>query len=142
MSIAEDILHIQMLTQRYADAVMRHNADDWSATWAEEGEWYLREEPVRGRAAIRRAWETAMAGYPFAVFLVQPAIVRVEGDRATCRSYVTEILGTRDGQSFRVYGCCNDEVIRENGEWKFKARRYSRLYRGPVDLSGEKFDYH
>ena len=141
MSVAEDILKIQMLPQRYADAVMRHNADDWAATWAKDGEWYLREEPVRGRDEIRKVWEGAMAGFPFAVFLVQPAIVEVNGDKGTCRSYVTEILGTTDGNSFRVYGCYNDEVVREDGEWKFKSRRYSRLYQGPVDLSGEKFDY-
>jgi len=141
MSVAEDILKIQMLPQRYADAVMRHNADDWSATWAKDGEWYLREEPVRGRDEIRKVWEGAMAGFPFAVFLVQPAIVEVNGDKGTCRSYVTEILGTNDGTSFRVYGCYNDEVVREDGEWKFKSRRYARLYQGPVDLSGEKFDY-
>jgi uncharacterized protein (TIGR02246 family) len=141
MSVAEDILHIQMLAQRYADAVMRHDADDWSACWAKEGEWYLREEPVRGREAIRAVWEQAMAGFPFAVFLVQPSIVRVNGDTATSRSYVTEILRTTDGTSFRVYGCYNDEVVREDGAWKFKARRYSRLYQGPVDLSGQIFDY-
>ncbi len=141
MSVAEDILKIQMLPQRYADAVMRHNGDDWAATWAKDGEWYLREEPVRGRDEIRKVWEGAMAGFPFAVFLVQPAIVNVDGDKGTCRSYVTEILGTNDGTSFRVYGCYNDEVVREDGEWKFKSRRYSRLYQGPVDLSGQKFDY-
>ena len=141
MSVADDILEIQMLPQRYADAVMRHNGDDWAATWAKDGEWHLREEPVRGRDNIRKVWEGAMAGFPFAVFLVQPAIVSVDGDKGTCRSYVTEILGTNDGASFRVYGCYNDEVIREDGRWKFKARRYSRLYQGPVDLSGEKFDY-
>ena len=112
MSVADDILEIQMLTQRYADAVMRHNGDDWAATWAKDGEWYLREEPVRGRDNIRKVWEGAMAGYPFAVFLVQPAIVDVDGDKGTCRSYVTEILGANDDASFRVYGCYNDEVIR------------------------------
>jgi ketosteroid isomerase-like protein len=141
MSLDEDKFDIQMLTQRYADAVMRHNADDWAATWAEEGEWYLREEPVIGRANIKKTWEAAMAGFPFAVFLVQPCIIDVKGDTATSRSYVTEILGTTDGKSFRVYGCYNDELVREGGEWKFKSRRYARLYQGPVDLSGEKFDY-
>lgn len=139
MNPAEDILAIQMLTQRYADAVMRHNADDWAATWCEDGVWYLREEPIRGRANIRRAWEAAMAGYPFTVFMVQPAIVTVDGDHATCRSYVTEILGTADGDSFRVYGCYDDEVLRADGAWRFRSRRYTRLYRGPVDLSGERF---
>ncbi|MEN3950290.1 nuclear transport factor 2 family protein [Iodidimonas sp. SYSU 1G8] len=141
MSVAQDILEIQMLPQRYADAVMRHNGDDWSACWAKDGEWYLREEPVKGRESIRKIWEQAMAGFPFAVFLVQPAIVEVNGDTGTSRSYVTEILGTPDGNSFRVYGCYNDEVVREDGKWVFKSRRYARLYQGPVDLSGEKFPY-
>jgi len=141
MSQAEDKFDIQMLAQRYADAVMRHDADDWSACWARDGEWHLREQPIRGRAAIRAAWEAAMAGYPFAVFLVQPSIIELLGDAATSRSYVTEILRTTDGRSFRVYGCYNDEVIREEGEWRFKSRRYSRLYQGPVDLSGQIFDY-
>ena len=94
MSVAQDILEIQMLPQRYADAVMRHNGDDWQACWARDGEWYLREEPVKGRENIRKIWEQAMAGFPFAVFLVQPAIVEVNGDTGTCRSYVTEIHGT------------------------------------------------
>lgn len=141
MSVAQDILEIQMLPQRYADAVMRHNGDDWQACWAKDGEWYLREEPVKGRENIRKIWEQAMAGFPFAVFLVQPAIVEVNGDTGTSRSYVTEILGTPDGNSFRVYGCYNDEVVREDGKWVFKSRRYARLYQGPVDLSGEKFPY-
>ena len=105
MSVAEDILEIQMLPQRYADAVMRHNGDDWAATWAKDGEWYLREEPVRGRDEIRKVWEGAMAGFPFAAFLVQPAIVEVNGDKGTCRSYVTEILGTNDGKSSPLFVC-------------------------------------
>ena len=96
---------------------------------------------MRGRDNIRKTWEGAMAGFPFAVYLVQPANDEVNGDKGTCRSYVTEILSTTDGTSFRVYGCYNDEVIREDGKWVFKSRRYSRLYQGPVDLSGQKFDY-
>ena len=142
MSKVEDILEIQMLTQRYADAVMRHNADDWGATWASNGEWDVgREKPLKGREEIVETWSAIMKGYPFVVFLVQPGIVEVNGDEATCRSYVEEIIEPEGGDPFCVYGCYNDELVREDGEWKFLRRNYSRLYTGPVQLPGEKFDY-
>jgi hypothetical protein len=142
MSRSEDILEIQMLAQRYADAVMRHDADAWSACWAEKGEWYLgMPEPMRGRDTIVAAWKSAMAGFPFAVFLVQPGIVEVDGERGTSRSYVEEILEDNDGNAMRVYGVYDDEVVREDGAWKFAVRRYNVMYRGPVELTGDKTGY-
>lgn len=142
MSRSEDILEIQMLAQRYADAVMRHDAEDWSACWAEKGEWYLgMPEPMRGRDTIVAGWKAAMAGFPFAVFLVQPSIVEVDGDRGTSRSYVEEILEDNDGNAVRVYGVYDDEVIREDGAWRFAVRRYNVLYRGSIELKGDKTGY-
>lgn len=139
MSRSEDILEIQMLAQRYADAVMRHDAGDWSACWAEKGEWYLGSpDPLRGRDTIVAAWKGAMAGFPFAVFLVQPGIVEVDGERGTSRSYVEEILEDNDGNAMRVYGVYDDEVVVEDGAWKFAVRRYNVLYRGPIELTGDK----
>ena len=139
MSKAEDILEIQMLAQRYADAVMRHDADNWGTCWAKDGEWHLgAPEPIVGRDNIVAAWKGAMAGYPFAVFMVLPGIVELDGDTATMRSYVEENLEGTDGVGFRVYGCYNDEVVKKGGKWKFKARRYSVLYRGPVTFDGDK----
>lgn len=140
MSRAEDILEIQMLAQRYADAVMRHDAEDWGACWAAEGEWNTGGDPVIGRDAIVEAWKAAMSGLTFAVFMVQPSIVEVEGDTGTSRSYVEEVLDA-GGNTFKVYGVYDDDVVRENGAWKFKVRRYNVLYNGPVDLSGQRTGY-
>ena len=142
MSRSEDILEIQMLAQRYADAVMRHDAEDWSACWAVEGQWYLgMPEPMKGRDAIVAAWKGAMAGFPFAVFLVQPGIVEVDGDSGKMKSYVEEILEDNDGNAVRVYGVYDDEVVREDGAWRFSVRRYNVLYRGAIELVGDKTGY-
>lgn len=141
MSVSDDQFEIQTLTQRYADAVMRHNADDWAATWAEDGEWYLGPDPIKGRETIKTTWQAAMAGFPFVAFFVQPGIIKVNGDTGTARTYVQENIQDTEGNSFRVVGVYNDEVVREDGAWKFKARRYTVLYRGPVDLSGEINEY-
>ena len=98
-------------------------------------------EPIVGRDNIVAAWSGMMAGFPFAAFLVQPAMVEVDGDTATSRTYVQETLQGADGNAFRVIGCYNDECIREDGKWVFAARRYMVLYQGPVDLSGEVIGY-
>ncbi len=141
MSTTDDKFEIQTLTQRYADAVMRHDADDWGACWAEQGEWYMGPEPIVGRDNIVTTWSGMMAGFPFAAFLVQPAMVEVDGDKATSRTYVQETLQGTDGNAFRIIGVYNDECIREDGKWVFQARRYTVLYQGPVDLSGEVIGY-
>jgi len=143
MSQAESILEIQMLAQRYADAVMRHDADAWSACWAEDGAWHLpgMEQPVKGRDALVATWKAAMEGYPFAVFLVMPSIVEVSGQTATSRGYVEEILENKEGSAMRIYGVYNDELVTENGKWCYKARHYNILYRGAIELTGDKTGY-
>ena len=139
MSKAEDILEIQMLAQRYADAVVRHDADDWGACWAKDGEWDLGHgEPMKGRDNIVEAWKGAMAGYPFAVFLVLPGIVEVDGKKAKMVSYVEENLEGNDGNGFRVYGCYHDKLVKEDGKWKFAKRQYNVIYRGDVTFDGTK----
>lgn len=141
MSVTDDKFEIQTLAQRYADAVNRHDAEDWGATWAKNGEWHIGSEPVVGRDNIVETWKGMMAGFPFAAFLVQPSIAQVDGDRGTSRSYVQETLQMTDGTAFRVIGCYNDVVVREDGAWKFQERHYQVLYQGPVDLSGEVIGY-
>jgi hypothetical protein len=73
--------------------------------------------------------------------VVQPGIVEVDGERGISRSYVEEILEDNDGNAVRVYGVYDDEVVVEDGAWRFAVRRYNVLYRGPVELTGDKTGY-
>jgi hypothetical protein len=141
MSATDDKFEIQTLTQRYADAVMRHDADDWGACWSVNGKWNLGPQAIEGREAIVTAWSGMMAGFPFAAFLVQPAMVEVDGDTAKSRTYVQETLQQADGTAFRVIGVYNDDCVREDGKWVFAERNYTVLYQGPVDLSGDVIGY-
>jgi hypothetical protein len=136
-----DKFEIQTLTQRYADAVMRHDANDWGACWATDGKWDLGSQVIEGRDNIVTAWSGMMAGFPFAAFLVQPAMVEVNGETATSRTYVQETLQGADGSAFRVIGVYNDDCVREDGKWVFAGRNYTVLYNGPVDLSGDVIGY-
>jgi hypothetical protein len=67
--------------------------------------------------------------------------VEVEGDSGKMKSYVEEILEDNDGNAVRVYGVYDDDVVREDGAWRFLVRRYNVLYRGAIELVGDKTGY-
>jgi len=138
-----DILEIQHLAALYGDGVMQRDADIWGDTFAEDGEWHLSPgaDPVKGRDNLKAFWSNVMAGYPNVLHWVQPGIIEVQGDTATARFYIQENIRDAQGESFRMAGVYNDELIKENGAWKFAVRRLGVLYRGPVDMSGEWMGY-
>ena len=138
-----DLLEIQHLGQCYADGVMQRDAELWVNTWATDGEWHLAPgmDPVKGREELKAFWTGVMQGYPWVLHWVQPGMIEVHGDTATARFYVQENIKDAQGDGFRVAGVYNDELVRENGEWKFSVRRFSVLYRGPVDMSGDWMGY-
>lgn len=138
-----DIQDIQTLAQIYADGVMQRDAEIWGNTFAEDGAWQLAPgmDPVQGRDNLKAFWTSVMAGYPNVLHWVQPGIITVDGETATARFYVQENIKDAEGNSFRVAGVYNDQLVRENGEWKFALRKFDAMYRGPVDMSGDWVGY-
>lgn len=137
------IQQIQQLAQRYADGVMQRDAELWGNTWADQGEWHLSPgmDPVKGRENLKTFWSQVMSGFPMVLHWVQPGLIEVNDNTANARFYVQENIKDAQGEAFRVAGVYNDELIIEDGQWKFAVRRFDTLYRGPVDMSGEWFGY-
>ncbi len=134
---------IQRLAQIYADGVMQRDAELWGNTFTADGEWHLGADrpPVQGRENLKAFWSQVMAGYPNVLHWVQPGVIEVDGDRARARFYIQENIKDAEGNAFRVAGVYNDELAKENGEWRFAVRRFHSIYRGPVDMSGDWFGY-
>ncbi len=141
--MSSDIQEIQQLAQTYADGVMQRDADIWGNTFAEQGEWHLAPgmDPVKGRDNLKEFWTGVMAGYPNVLHWVQPGLVEVSGETATARFYVQENIKDAEGNSFRVAGVYNDQLVKEHGAWRFALRKFDVLYRGPVDMSGDWMGY-
>lgn len=129
---AEDRLAIRDLLDAYADAVTQRDAAAWAATWAGDSEWTLLDFPeigtIKGRDAIVAMWTEAMKGFPGLVFQAWPGSIEVEGERATVRSYTSEVYD-HAGVTKRDRGFYDDACVRVDGRWLFERRAFRYLHR-------------
>ncbi len=129
---AEDRLAIRELLETYADAVTRHDAVAWGATWAEDGEWSLPDYPelgtTKGRQAIVAMWTEAMKSYPGIMFEAWPGSIEIDGNRATVRSYTAEVYDQGE-VTMRDRGVYEDVCVKVDGRWLFKSRSFRNIHR-------------
>lgn len=137
-------LAIRQLVAEYADGVNRYDPPTWAATWAEQGKWLLRpDETVTGRKAIVQQWQSIMETLEFAIMLPGSGQVRIEGNGAAGRWYMTEVVqekpgqGRQGGAGAHIVGVYNDEYLLCHGRWHFLKRAYHLLYRTPTDPRAE-----
>lgn len=127
-----DRLAIRELLETYADAVTRNDPQAWGATWAEDGEWSLPDYPeigtTRGREAIVAMWIEAMKAYPGILFEAWPGAIAIDGERATMRSYTSEVYD-QDGLTKRDRGIYEDVCVKRGGRWLFQSRTFRNLHR-------------
>lgn len=129
----EDRLAIRELIDSYADAVMRNDAEAWGETWAEDGVWSMPDYPqfpeTRGRDAIVAMWRNAMTQFPGVIFTAGPGSIVIAGDRATVRSYTSEVYD-QDGVTKRDRGAYDDVCVKRGGRWLFQSRTFRNIHRG------------
>lgn len=127
----EDRLEIRELIEHYGDAVMQRDGDSWSEVWAEQAEWSLPEfkglEYFSGKANIVAGWKASMGDYPGMTYIATPGAINVSGNKATARTYTSEIFPGPDGRPLRVRGQYDDELAKIDGRWKFTKRVYKML---------------
>ena len=130
----EDRLAIRELLEAYADAVCQVDAEAWAATWAEDSTWEMPDYPefgsISGRDKIVATWKAAMAQYPGVLFVATPGSIVIDGNRATVRSYTSEVFDDKTtGKTTRDRGRYDDVVVKQGGRWLFKRRRFKKLHR-------------
>jgi len=128
---------IEALVARYADAVNRRDADDWSALWSPDGVWLAFGRRVEGRDAVVAAWSAAMRGFRLVFHALHGGVIELAGDDARGRFAVSEQLQSADGSPALLLALYRDAYRREPQGWRFACRELEVLYHGPPDLSGE-----
>jgi hypothetical protein len=137
----DDYVALRQVAERYVDAVNRMDADAWGQTFAPDGEWHLSSTSVhKGRDRVVSAWSGIMKGIPNVYMHVYSGVVdEVNGDTASGRWYMGEYLNLANGTRTMNQICYFDTYVRLDGQWYIKTRKYSALYRGKGDFSGEFF---
>jgi uncharacterized protein (TIGR02246 family) len=132
----QDDRAIRNLVARYCHAIADRDDEAWAATWAENGEWRVLGEVVRGRAAILAHYRKLVAATRWVVQLAQDGIVEVAGDTARGRWQILELLQWSHGAGGTNVGRYRDSYARgDDGEWRFVQRDFHAIYLGPPDLA-------
>jgi uncharacterized protein (TIGR02246 family) len=132
-----DEREIRNLVARYCHAIGERDDAAWADTWAEDGEWRVLGACLRGRDAILAHYLKLVAGVRWVVQFAHDGIVRVEGDAASGRWQIHELLQWESGAGGRNIGRYRDRYVRcADGAWRFALREFHAVHLGPPDLSG------
>lgn len=125
----EDRIAIRELHGTYADTAFGSDMQGWLDCWTDDCVWVTPLGEVRGKARMAEQWGKIGDSFGMIAFFAVVGAIEIDGDRATARSYVREIATMHDGGLYKVVGRYDDELVRENGAWRFSRRAYSALIR-------------
>ena len=133
-----DRFEIEALRGEFSDAVMMRDYDRVASLSAPDGEWRMPNIPAElaGQEEIR-AWGERVPD--FVAYLVQtthPGVIRLDGDTASGRAYIQELIRLRDGSSELNFAIYHDRYQRTPDGWKFTERVYEIRYLDATPLAG------
>lgn len=131
---------IRQLHSRYVDAVWRKDLDAFGDCFAEDAEWRVGGQVMRGRAQCVQGIAGAFKNYRKILMTFRTPILDVGEGTATGRTYVSENSQFADGRPFGPIGIYFEHFVQEGDRWRFKWRLFQTNYAGPPDLSGTFFD--
>jgi ketosteroid isomerase-like protein len=118
---------IQRTISQYSLSASR---GDWERTvecYVDDGVWEIPHLGMRfeGRAAIREALAGFFGVMDYVVQMHAPAVIDIEGDRATARSLIRECGKSRGlDEAFEFFGTYVDSLVRTGEGWKFARRLF------------------
>jgi ketosteroid isomerase-like protein len=133
-----DRLEIEALRGECADAVMLRDYDRLASLFTHDGAVripHVGAEAV-SREEIRAASERMQAPLDYFVQTTHPGTIRLDGDTASGRAYICELIRFGDGRSELNYAIYHDRYRRTADGWKFSERVYEVRYLDHSPLAG------
>jgi ketosteroid isomerase-like protein len=133
-----DRVEIEALRAEYSDAAMMGDYDRLASLFTQDGvmRWPHASLEFAGREAIRAAGAQREARVDYLVQTTHPGYIRLDGDTASGRAYIHEIIRLRDGGSHLNYAIYHDRYQRTSAGWKFTERVYEVRYLDSSPLTG------
>ncbi len=122
----EDIMAIHQLFIDYGHALDAGDFDAYADLFAEDGEVLLGPMGrARGREEIKALMTKALSGGVGSSFhIISSPQVQLDGDRASSQVMWSVVSRDDNGRaSLTMIGHHRDDLVRENGRWKFARRR-------------------
>jgi ketosteroid isomerase-like protein len=133
-----DRVEIEALRGEFTDAAMMRDYDRAASLFTADGALRMPNVPVELEGPDQiRAWGARVP--EFVEFLVQTThagVIELDGDTASGRAYMQEVLRTRDGHAEVNYAIYHDRYRRTAGGWKFTERVYEVRYVDTSPLAG------
>jgi ketosteroid isomerase-like protein len=133
-----DRVEIEALRGEFTDAVMMRDYDRAASLFTSDGALRMPNIPAElaGREQIRAWGERVPAFVDYIVQTTHPGTIQLDGDTATGRAYMSELVRLRDGTSELNYAIYHDRYRRTPDGWKFTERVYEVRYRDTTPLAG------
>ena len=133
-----DRVQIEALRGEYTDAVMMRDYDRVALLFTPDGALRMPNVPVElvGLEAIRAWGDRVPAFVDYLVQTTHPGMIRLDGDTASGRAYMCELIRLRDGSSQLNYAIYHDRYQRTPDGWKFTERVYEIRYLDTTPLAG------
>jgi len=137
-----DRVEIEALRGEYTDAVMMRDYDRVALLFTPDGALRMPNVPVDlvGLDQIRAWGDRVPAFVDYLVQTTHPGIIRLDGDTASGRAYLQELIRLRDGSSHLNYAIYHDRYRRTADGWKFAERVYEIRYLDTTPLAGSAPD--
>jgi ketosteroid isomerase-like protein len=133
-----DRMEIEALRGEFTDAAMMNDHERLASLFTPDGAVRIPAAGLAavGREALRSLGTQRQTQMELFVQNTHPGVIRVDGDTATGRAYMSELIRVRDGGSHLNYAIYHDQYQRTLDGWKFTERVYEIRYLDTTPLAG------
>ncbi|WP_406010841.1 LUD domain-containing protein [Streptomyces sp. NBC_00637] len=133
-----DRVEIEALRGEFTDAAMMRDRPRLASLFTPDGVLRMPDIPAEqvGREEILAGGERLQSQWDFFVQTTHPGTILLDGDTATGRAYIQELVRALDGRQGLNYAVYHDRYQRTMEGWKFAERVYEVRYLDTSPLAG------
>jgi len=135
-----DRVEIEALRGEFTDAAMMSDYSRVAELFTPDGVVRMPHANVElaGWEQMRAFGDRRDAMVAYFVQNTHPGAIRLDGDTASGRAYISEVIHLRDGTSHLNYGIYHDRYRRTPDGWRFTERVYEIRYLDTTPLAGSQ----
>jgi ketosteroid isomerase-like protein len=133
-----DRVEIEALRAEFSDAAMMRDRARLASLFTPDGALRMPNVPAEavGPEQIRVQGERLQSQWDVFVQTTHPGVIQLDGDTATGRAYIQEVVRTLDGRQGLNFAIYHDRYQRTPDGWKFSERVYEVRYLDTTPLAG------